>query len=88
MDEASPRTPVVILNAPQMAENIGAAARVMANFGLSELRLVAPRDGWPQERAWASASGADWPLDNAKLYPRVEDAIAESLAHWIPESAS
>ena len=49
----------------------------MANFGLAELRLVAPRDGWPQERAWASASGADWPLDNAKLFPRVEDAIAD-----------
>ena len=49
----------------------------MANFGLSELRLVAPRDGWPQERAWASASGADWPLDNAIVFPRVEDAIAD-----------
>lgn len=69
--------PVVILNAPQLAENIGAVARVMANFGLSELRLVRPRDGWPQERAWASASGADWPLDNAKVFDRLEDAVAD-----------
>jgi tRNA/rRNA methyltransferase len=77
MSEASPTTPVIILNAPQLAENIGAVARVMANFGLSELRLVSPRDGWPQERAWASASGADWPLDNAKLFTSVEEAIAD-----------
>lgn len=69
--------PCVILNEPQLAENIGAAARVMANFGLDELRMVRPRDGWPQERAWASASGADWPLDGAKVFDRVEDAIAD-----------
>jgi tRNA/rRNA methyltransferase len=82
MAEASPATPVsatpvIILNAPQLAENIGAVARVMTNFGLSELRLVNPRDGWPQERAWASASGADWPLDNAQLFTSVEDALAD-----------
>jgi tRNA/rRNA methyltransferase len=71
------RPPVVILNEPQLAENIGAAARAMANFGLSDLRLVRPRDGWPQERAWASASGADWPLDGAHVVDRLEDAIAE-----------
>jgi tRNA/rRNA methyltransferase len=71
------QAPVVILHAPQLAENIGAVARVMANFGLSELRLVAPRDGWPQPRAWASASGADWPLDNAQVFERVEDAVAD-----------
>jgi tRNA/rRNA methyltransferase len=70
-------TPVVILNAPQLAENIGAVARVMANFGLSELRLVSPRDGWPQDRAWAAASGADWPLDNAKLHTSVAEATAD-----------
>lgn len=70
-------TPVVILNEPQLAENIGAVARVMANFGLSDLRLVRPRDGWPQDRAWASASGADWPLDNAKVFDRLEDAVAD-----------
>jgi tRNA/rRNA methyltransferase len=69
--------PVVILDRPQLAENIGAAARVMANFGLDELRLVAPRDGWPQGRAWASASGADWPLDGARVFDTVGDAIRD-----------
>lgn len=69
--------PVVILNAPQLAENIGATARVMANFGLSELRLVNPRDGWPQERAWALASGAEWPLNGAQVYGSVAEAIAD-----------
>ena len=69
--------PCVILNAPQLAENIGAVARVMANFGLSDLRLVRPRDGWPQPRAWASASGADWPLDGARVFERLEAAIAD-----------
>ena len=69
--------PCVILNEPQLAENIGAVARVMANFGLSDLRLVRPRDGWPQERAWASASGADWPLNEAKVCETVEEAIGD-----------
>lgn len=74
----SDRTPpCVILNEPQLAENIGAVARVMANFGLSDLRLVRPRDGWPQDRAWASASGADWPLNEAKVFDRLEDAVAD-----------
>ena len=77
MAEASPAAPVIILNAPQLGENIGAAARVMANFGLSELRLVNPRDGWPNERAWASASGADWPLNAARVFERTEDALAD-----------
>jgi tRNA/rRNA methyltransferase len=69
--------PAIILNAPQLGENIGAAARIMANFGLSDLRLVNPRHGWPQERAWAAASGADWPLNAAQVFERVEDAIAD-----------
>lgn len=69
--------PCVILNEPQLAENIGAVARVMGNFGLSDLRLVRPRDGWPQERAWASASGADWPLDNARVFDSIEAAIGD-----------
>ncbi len=68
---------MVILDRPQLAENIGAAARVMANFGLAELRLVAPRDGWPQGRAWASASGADWPLDGARVFADVAEATAD-----------
>ena len=72
-----PRAPCIILNEPQLAENIGATARVMANFGLSDLRLVRPRDGWPQDRAWAMASGADWPLNDAKVFERLEDAVAD-----------
>ena len=71
------RPPALILNAPQLAENIGAAARAMANFGLTDLRLVRPRDGWPQERAWASASGAEWALNDARVFDRLEDAIAD-----------
>ncbi len=71
------KPPCVILDAPQLAENIGAVARVMANFGLSDLRLVRPRDGWPQERAWASASGADWPLDNARVCETLAEAIGD-----------
>src|SRR5580698_5524904 len=71
------RAPSVILDRPQLAENIGAVARVMANFGLSDLRLVNPRDGWPQERAWASASGADWPLNAARVFDSVEAAVAD-----------
>jgi tRNA/rRNA methyltransferase len=77
MPQADPAAPAVILNEPQLAENIGAAARAMANFGLCDLRLVRPRDGWPQERAWASASGADWPLNDAKVFERLEDAVAD-----------
>ncbi len=69
--------PVVVLDKPQMAENIGAVARVMANFGLDRLRLVTPRDGWPQERAWATASGADWVLDGIQVFDSVADAIAD-----------
>src|ERR1700712_3828220 len=84
MSETSPATPVVVLNAPQLAENIGAVARVMANFGLSALRLVNPRDGWPQERAWASASGADWPLNAAQVFERVEDAVADLNLSYAP----
>jgi tRNA/rRNA methyltransferase len=71
------RAPSVILDRPQLAENIGAVARVMANFGLSDLRLVAPRDGWPQERAWVSASGADWPLDKARVFASLAEATAD-----------
>jgi tRNA/rRNA methyltransferase len=49
----------------------------MANFGLSDLRLVNPRDGWPQERAWALASGAEWPLNAARVYDTVAEAAAD-----------
>ena len=77
MSEPDFTAPAVILNEPQLAENIGAVARAMANFGLRDLRLVRPRDGWPQDRAWASASGANWPLDGALVFDRIEDAIAD-----------
>ena len=70
-------TPVVVLVNPQLADNIGATARAMANGGLFHLRLVAPRDGWPQPRAWAAASGADRILDAATLHPTLEDALAD-----------
>src|SRR6185312_48243 len=69
--------PVVVLVRPQLADNIGAAARAMANGGLFHLRLVAPRDGWPQEKAWRMSSGADRLLDAATLYPSVADAVAD-----------
>ncbi len=69
--------PVVVLVRPQLADNIGATARAMANGGLFDLRLVAPRDGWPQERAWRTASGADRILDCASLHDSVADAVAD-----------
>jgi len=70
-------SPVVILVRPQLADNIGAVARAMANGGLFHLRLVAPRDGWPQEKAWRNASGADRILDELTLHPTVADAVAD-----------
>src|SRR5947209_10699387 len=69
--------PAVILVEPQLGENIGAAARVMANFGLSKLRLVAPKCGWPAERAYVMASGADRVLDAAQLYDTAEAAVGD-----------
>lgn len=69
--------PAIILDKPQLPQNIGAVARAMANFGLADLRLVSPRDGWPQERAWATASGAEWPLNAARVYDSVAEAIAD-----------
>ena len=70
-------SPVVVLVRPQLAENIGAVARAMANGGLFHLRLVAPRDGWPQDRAWRTASGADRILDAATVHATVADAVAD-----------
>jgi tRNA/rRNA methyltransferase len=69
--------PIVVLVEPQLGENIGAAARVMANFGLARLRLVKPRDGWPNLQARRSAAGADRVLDQAQLYDDVAAAIAD-----------
>jgi tRNA/rRNA methyltransferase len=72
-----PLRPVVILVEPQLGDNIGATARAMLNCGLTELRLVSPRDGWPNPQAHSMASGADRVLEEARLFERVEDAIAD-----------
>ncbi len=69
--------PIIILVRPQLGENIGKAARAMLNFGLSELRLVAPRDGWPNPDAGPSAAGADIVLENAQVFDNVADAVAD-----------
>jgi tRNA/rRNA methyltransferase len=69
--------PIVVLVEPQLGENIGAAARVMANFGLSRLRLVKPRQAWPNEKARVMASGADRVLEAAALYQTLPEAIAD-----------
>jgi tRNA/rRNA methyltransferase len=69
--------PILILVRPQLGENIGKAARAMLNFGLTELRLVAPRDGWPNPSAGPAASGADSVLADAKVYETVADATAD-----------
>ncbi len=71
--------PIMILVEPQLGENIGAAARVMANFGLARLRLVRPRDGWPNIHARRSASGADRVLEEIGLFDSLEAAIADCI---------
>ena len=69
--------PIIVLVRPQLGQNIGKAARAMLNFGLTEMRLVAPRDGWPNPDAGPSASGADTVLEQAQVFDRVEAAIAD-----------
>ena len=69
--------PILVLVEPQLGENIGAAARAMANFGLSRLRLVRPLQGWPNEKARVMAAGADRVLDAAALYDTLADAIGD-----------
>ena len=69
--------PVIVLVRPQLAENIGKAARAMLNFGLTELRLVAPRDGWPNPAAGPAASGADMVLAGAAVFESVASAVAD-----------
>jgi tRNA/rRNA methyltransferase len=70
-------TPAIILVRPQLGENIGMAARAMLNCGLSTLRLVAPRDGWPNPKAQRAASGADIVLENAGIFDSVGAAVAD-----------
>lgn len=80
--------PAIVLVRPQLAINIGMCARAMANFGLSDLRLVAPREGWPtrdpvyREASYAAAAGAAHLLDSARLYETAREAIADlSFVH-------
>lgn len=83
---AEPLKPVVILVAPQLGENIGACARAMLNCGLTELRLVRPREAWPNDKARASASGADIVIDNARLFDTTAEAVAD-LKHLFATTA-
>ena len=69
--------PVVILVEPQLGENIGMAARAMGNFALTRLRIVNPRDGWPNIAAQRAAAGADQILEQAELFDTVEQAVAD-----------
>jgi tRNA/rRNA methyltransferase len=73
---AAPK-PVIVLVRPQLGQNIGKSARAMLNFGLTEMRLVAPRDGWPNPDAGPAASGADVVLEQARLFDTVEEAVAD-----------
>jgi tRNA/rRNA methyltransferase len=73
------RPPIIVLVRPQLGQNIGKAARAMLNFGLTELRLVSPRDGWPNPEAGPAASGADSVLEQAQVYDSVADAVADCV---------
>jgi tRNA/rRNA methyltransferase len=73
----SSNKPVIVLVRPQLGQNIGKAARAMLNFGLTEMRLVAPRDGWPNPDSGAAASGADIVLEQADVFETVQEAIAD-----------
>lgn len=71
------RAPVIVLVRPQLGENIGKAARAMLNFGLTEMRLVTPRDGWPNPAAGPAAAGADMVLARARVYDSTAEAVAD-----------
>ncbi|MFC3713757.1 RNA methyltransferase [Sphingoaurantiacus capsulatus] len=77
MNDVPTLNPAIVLVRPQLGENIGKAARAMLNFGLTDLRLVAPRDGWPNPDAGPAASGADEVLANARVYATVQEAVAD-----------
>jgi tRNA/rRNA methyltransferase len=76
-DHPAMTSPVIILVRPQLGENIGMVARAMWNFGLRELRLVSPRDGWPNPAAGPPAAGADVVLDEAQVFDTVKTALAD-----------
>jgi len=69
--------PVIVLVEPQLGENIGAAARAMANFGLTDLRLVNPREGWPNDKARAAASRADHVIDRVRVFTAPTEAVED-----------
>ncbi|KZK93155.1 MULTISPECIES: RNA methyltransferase [unclassified Pseudovibrio] len=82
MSESTPETnnaipPVVVLCEPQLGENIGMVARAMANFGLHDLRLINPRDGWPSEKARSASSRAHHVIDAARVFDSVQEAVAD-----------
>lgn len=77
MPAPTAESPVIVLVRPQLGENIGKAARAMLNFGLTEMRLVAPRDGWPNPAAGPAASGADEVLAEAQVYDSTAEAVAD-----------
>ena len=71
------RPPAIVLVRPQLGENIGMAARAMLNCGLDELRITAPRDGWPNPAAQAAAAGADAVIENARVFDTAAEAVAD-----------
>jgi tRNA/rRNA methyltransferase len=77
MSGPNDHAPIIVLVRPQLGQNIGKAARAMLNFGLTELRLVAPRDGWPNPDAGPAASGADLVLEQATVFATTAEAIAD-----------
>jgi len=77
MAELTDHRPIIVLVRPQLGENIGKAARAMLNFGLDELRLVTPRDGWPNPKAGPAAAGADIVLEQATLHETLAEAVAD-----------
>jgi len=78
---AAGESPAIVLMEPQLADNIGMVARACANFGLDELRLINPRDGWPNEKARIAASGANYVIDGARAFPSLEAAIGD--LNWL-----
>jgi len=78
--QAEAAKPIIVLVRPQLGQNIGKAARAMLNFSLTEMRLVSPRDGWPNPDAGPAASGADVVLERAKVFETVQEAIANCSA--------
>jgi len=79
MSDKGALQPVIVLVRPQLGENIGKAARAMLNFGLTELRLVTPRDGWPNPLAGPSAAGADIVLERATVHASLAEAVADCV---------